>query len=98
MTALTLSPPVRTRNFRRIFAIAAALLLAVPLVAMPFTGEVNWGPEDFLVAGVMFAGLGAGIDLTLRLPASLRVRLTLIAGAVAAFLFVWAELAVGLSD
>ena len=33
----------------------AALLLLTPAVAMRFTGEVNWGPSDFVVAAVLIA-------------------------------------------
>ena len=35
-------------------------LLALPAVAMRFTDEVQWGPEDFLVMGIMFGTVGAG--------------------------------------
>ena len=33
----------------------AAALLCVPAVAMRFTKEVNWGPEDFIAMGGMLA-------------------------------------------
>lgn len=98
MILSALRPSAQTRQFRLLFAACAALLLALPLVAMQFTAEVDWGIGDFLAAGILFALLGAGIDIALRLPASWRVRAGLAAGAVGAFLLVWAELAVGLLD
>lgn len=98
MSVITLRPSAGTRSFRLVFAALAGLLLAVPLVTMLFTGEVNWGPGDFVVMGAMLALLGTGIDIALRLPASLRTRAALAALAVAAFLLVWAELAVGILD
>ena len=93
-----LLPSANTRPFRVLFAACAALPLAVPLVAMQFTAEVDWGIGDFLAAGMMFALLGAGLDIALRLPASWRLRAVLATGAVGAFLLVWAELAVGIFD
>ena len=37
---------------------ATALLLLVPLLAMQFSGEVNWGLFDFVAAGGLLAGTG----------------------------------------
>ncbi|WP_086617198.1 hypothetical protein [Erythrobacter tepidarius] len=92
----TLLPADRTRQFRKLFAACAALLLALPLVAMAFTADVSWGAGDFLGAAILFALLGAGIDIALRLPASWRVRGALAAAIAVVFLLTWAELAVGL--
>jgi hypothetical protein len=39
-------------------AIATALILLVPLVAMQLTDEVDWGLADFVVAGVLLGGAG----------------------------------------
>ena len=98
MNLLTLAPAGTTRGFRLGFGAMAAMLLAIPAVAMQFTGEVNWGPGDFLIAGAMFAALGAAIDAALRLPSLPRLRAALVGTAVIAFLLIWAELAVGLFD
>ena len=73
-----------------------AVLLALPAIAMQFTDEVNWGPEDFLFAAVMF-GM-TGLELTARARFS-RIGKLLAAGAIVfALLVIWAELAVGLFD
>ena len=98
MPAMSRRPRASTRSFRLVFAVLAGLILAVPLVAMVFTGEVNWGPGDFLVMGAMLALLGTGIDIALRLPASFRLRAAIVGLAFAVFLLVWAELAVGIFD
>ncbi|MBI1401784.1 MAG: hypothetical protein GC147_01040 [Porphyrobacter sp.] len=93
----TLQPATpSTRTFRRSFAVLAALLLAVPLVAMQFTREVVWTPGDFIVAAGLLALLGLGIDSALRLRSSALVRGAAVLLALAAFLTVWAELAVGI--
>jgi hypothetical protein len=39
-------------------ALATAFMLLVPLVAMQFTDEVDWGVADFAVAGALLGGTG----------------------------------------
>jgi hypothetical protein len=39
-------------------ALATALILLVPLVAMQITDEVDWGVADFVVAGALLGGAG----------------------------------------
>jgi hypothetical protein len=39
-------------------ALATACILLVPLVAMQFTDEVDWGLADFVVAGALLGGTG----------------------------------------
>jgi hypothetical protein len=39
-------------------ALVTALILLVPLVAMQFTDEVDWGVADFVAAGVLLGGAG----------------------------------------
>ena len=86
---------IRARHLLYILLGTAAILL-VPLVAMQFTSEVNWTGGDFIVAGVLLAGTGMLVELA---TSRLRTRKTrMMAGAVIVlgFLFVWAELAVGI--
>lgn len=83
------------RDVARIVLGTAALLL-VPFVAMQLTREVNWGPGDFLVAGMLLAGAGlawVGVSRRVRAPGR---RIVLKAGVALALLLVWAELAVGI--
>jgi hypothetical protein len=51
-----------TAPIRRVLMGTAAILL-VPLVAMRFTREVNWGPLDFVAAAVLllWAELAVGV-------------------------------------
>jgi hypothetical protein len=39
-------------------ALVTAFILLLPLVAMQFTDEVDWGVADFVVAGVLLGGSG----------------------------------------
>lgn len=83
------------RQFLRVLIGTAAILL-IPFVAMQFTREVDWTTSDFVIAAILLAGTGMLFELA---TAKLQTRKSrLIAGAVIGFcfLFVWAELAVGL--
>ncbi len=71
-------------------------LLALPAVAMRFTGEVQWTISDFVFAGVLLVGAGLIYEI-----GALRIRRPLWrtlygAGVVAVVLLIWVEAAVGL--
>jgi uncharacterized membrane protein YgdD (TMEM256/DUF423 family) len=83
------------RGLRRVLLGTAAILL-VPLVAMRFTREVNWGPLDFVAAAVLLAGTGS---LYVLLTSKLRTpvqRRAIGGGLLLTLMLVWAELAVGI--
>ena len=75
-------------------ALATGLILLIPLIVMQFTEEVSWNSVDFIVMGTLLFGAGSLFVLLSRwFPRKRRI----IAGAIvtAAFLYVWAELSVG---
>ena len=74
----------------------AAILLALPAIAMQFTSEVNWGPGDFVVMGAMLLALGVALEIVFAKLDSGRARLIAGASLLVLFLLVWAELAVGI--
>lgn len=79
--------------FLRIVVITLALL-AVPFVAMQFSNEVNWSATDYLVMGLLISlTCVAYVAVSRKLPMRRRWPLALI--LLLAFLYVWAELAVG---
>ncbi len=80
----------------RAIAVATGLLLLVPLVAMRFSTEVNWGPGDFVVAAALLFGSGMLYALGASLVSSKFKRLLIGIAVLATLLTVWAELAVGL--
>lgn len=73
----------------------AALLLAAPFVASRFTTEVNWDLADYLIFGAMLAVAGLAGELLARLTRRPAWRLVGALAIGAAFLLVWAQLAVG---
>lgn len=75
-------------------ALATGANLLIPLIAMQFTTEVDWNPTDFLVMGSLYFGMASLLVLVARkLPR--KHRLSVSGLFVAVFLYVWAELAVG---
>ena len=74
---------------------AVALILA-PLVAMQFTGEVNWTIADFIFAIVMIGGVGLLFELAVRASASWAYRAGAALALAAGFLTVWINGAVGI--
>jgi len=71
------------------------LILSIPFLFMQFSKEVVWSPTDFLVAGCLLALVGFAIDFVLRAVKDSRWKVFIVVGIIAAFLLVWAELAVG---
>lgn len=73
----------------------AAVLLLLPALAMQFTDEVNWDGTDFIVWGIMLAAAAGTYELGARLSRSTAYRAAVGVAAVAGFLLVWINLAVG---
>ena len=73
----------------------AAALLLLPLVAMQVTSEVAWDRADFAIFGAMLiAGCGA-YELAVRLTSNRIHRIVAALAIAAAFVLIWAQLAVG---
>lgn len=83
-------------HWRRASWIAAAGLVLLPLVAMQFTTEVRWDGADFLVFGAMLIVACGAVELAVRLTRRTGIRLLAGGAIAAAFLIVWADLAVGI--
>lgn len=74
----------------------AALLLLLPLVAMQFTREVNWGPGDFLVMGALLSACAYAVDRATRISNDLAYLSAAVIAVGTSFLLVWVNLAVGI--
>ena len=77
-------------------ALGTAVLLSIPLVAMQFTDEVNWGPVDFLIAGLLIFGAGFAYVMFIRYQSTLVYKAAIASSIGSTFLMVWANLGVGL--
>jgi hypothetical protein len=76
-------------------ALATALLLLIPLVAMQFTKEVAWTLDDFITAGILLFSSGLTYTLVARLGGSGTYRVAAGVAVVAGLLLIWGNLAVG---
>lgn len=75
-------------------ALATGAILLLPLVAMQFTAEVRWTLFDFVVMGLLLYGVGfLFVHIARITPRKYRVLIGL--AFLAALLYFWAELAVG---
>lgn len=83
------------KNLFRVVLITA-LILAVPLVAMRFTIEVDWDLRDFTIIGILLLATGFTFELGIRKIRNPNYRI--MAGLVlfGALFLIWAELAVGI--
>jgi hypothetical protein len=73
-----------------------ASILAIPLVAMQFTNEVQWDLRDFAVMGTLLLSTGLGIELVLRNLKTGILRTAILVAILLALFLIWAELAVGI--
>lgn len=98
MTASTADMSPGTTRFLRIAGWSlAALLLALPAIAMAFGVEgVLWTAGDFAFAAAIFALVGGLFELAARSSANLAFRIAVVASVLCAFLQVWINLAVGI--
>jgi len=75
---------------------SVVLILLLPLVAMQFTDEVNWGFMDFMVAGILLSLAAFSFELASNKLANSKARLAAGIAILAALILIWIELAVGL--
>ncbi len=85
----------RNKSLVRILLITGLILL-LPLTAMQFTDEVDWGLADFAVAGALLFGAGFIFESLARKADSVAYRVAVGIAAAAALLLVWVNLAVGI--
>lgn len=73
-----------------------AFILAIPLVAMQFTNEVDWKLADFVVMGTLLSITGLAIELVTRKVKSANGRIIITLAILLVLFLIWAELAVGI--
>lgn len=75
--------------------LVAELILLVPLVAMLFSDEVDWGAADFIIVGILLAGIGVAYQLIVTGAKNNSKQIAIGIVLVAMMLLIWIELAVG---
>jgi len=79
-------------------ALVTAFVLLLPLLAMQVTDEVAWTLADFVFAGALIFGTGLTYVLVARKAGNIAYRAAVGVALAAAFLLVWANAAVGITD
>lgn len=75
----------------------AAVLLAIPAIAMQFEGTgFDWGPGDFIVMGALLAMACGGYEVATRMSPNWAYRAGAAIAILTCFLTVWVNLAVGM--
>lgn len=82
--------------WRKLMWGGAAVVLALPALAMQFTTEVVWTAGDFVAMGLILAIACGGVDFGMRQSGNLAYRAGVAAAVGGAFLLVWINLAVGI--
>lgn len=81
------------------WVLITAIVLAIPAIAMALAlGDVQWGPMDFAVAGVIVLGFGLLYEYASRRSGSVLHRAAIGIAALASLGLVWVNLAVGMMD
>lgn len=90
--------PLLYRNHIFIYlALVSAALLLIPFSAMQLSTEVNWSGADFLLMGaLLYISSSSSSFVLLARKAAPAKRLWLAFAVTLAFLYCWAELAVGI--
>lgn len=86
----------RGSGWRRAAWAVAVLILLLPLVAMQFTDQVNWGVADFALAAMLLIGTGLTCELAVRKAGNIADQAGVGVALAAALLLVWINLAVGI--
>lgn len=85
------------KGVMRIAAIVV-LILSIPLIAMQFSEEVQWGAADFIIIGALLFGFGMIYEFGVRSIKNASYRIALTYGLIIAVLLIWVQLAVGIFD
>lgn len=87
----------RERNMVFVWiAVVTGLILLVPAGAMYFFDEVNWTLTDFIIAAALIFGTTTLFVLLMRAVHTWRYRIVAAIIIAIAFIYLWAELAVGI--
>lgn len=88
---------MNSQNKRLMFILLAVpILLLIPLIAMQFSTSIDWDVSDFAIMGILLLGTGLLCELVLRKVNSLKSKILLCCAVLLIFLFIWAELAIGI--
>lgn len=77
-------------------ALVTVVILTVPLLGNRFVEGWNWDMPDFVVAAILIFGTGLLFQLIFNKVSHRTYRIMLVVFTALIFIYVWAELAVGI--
>lgn len=77
-------------------AIGTVALLMIPLIAMQYTGEVDWSLSDFVIMGALIFGTGFFYLILTRKTENAVFKIAAGLALGSSFFLIWSNLAVGL--
>ena len=95
MDDLSITSGLTNRLWRLALWGSVVAILIAPLIAMQFTGEVQWTPFDFAVATVLLGATALAIELAIRAIGRPTWCVAAVLAILIALVLLWAELAVG---
>ncbi|MBU3672045.1 MAG: hypothetical protein FGM43_05795 [Sinobacteraceae bacterium] len=81
---------------RRSVWLACGALLLAPAIGMLVSDEVNWGPEDFLLAALLLGAVAVVFELAVRASSSLAYRLASMLTVLGSVVLIAGNAAVGI--
>lgn len=79
-----------------IVALITVIILLIPLVAMQYTTEVNWGMADFIIMGALLFSTGSAFVILNAYSTNYLYKLAMALALGSTFLMIWSNLGVGL--
>ena len=87
---------MKNKNLPLIISVVT-ILLFIPLIAMQFTNEVNWGILDFIVSAILLLSTGLAFNFVIQKVKNTKLKIAICLAILAVLLLIWTELAVGIS-
>jgi hypothetical protein len=87
---------MKNKNLPLIISVVT-ILLFIPLIAMQFTNEVNWGILDFIVSAILLLSTGLAFNFVIQKVKNTKLKIAIYLAILAVLLLIWTELAVGIS-
>lgn len=96
LMATPINPISQASRWRPFVWTGLIAVLAIPLIAMQFTSEVDWDAFDFVFAAILLGAIGIAFEFSVRMLSSPAAKLAVMGLVIGLVLIVWADAAVGL--
>ncbi|MEY3338358.1 MAG: hypothetical protein RL245_1350 [Pseudomonadota bacterium] len=87
---------VKPKKWQMVMWGLSAAVLALPAIAMQFSKEIAWGPEDFAVVGALLALLCLTVELAARTSSKRYFLAGVVLAGIGGFALIFINVAVGI--